>query len=368
MSLRLRSFGTAAAVLFAAVTLAGCQRKTPQEKLDEAIQLAQERQTAMAVIKLEALVQDAPDDPASIQARMYLADYHRTQQDYPRAVELFRDVFERTGYADPAGQPAFIGMCIFLAQDGKLAEALKELDAQLAKYPTDQAIQSQLKGFRGELLINSPDEERRKEGLEALRTMMLEDADPALRGEMREKLASYHRAARDYAASNEVYEAYITAHNDDPTTPQLVIAQGLNLRAGGEDEKGSELFDKGAAMMQAQIEDELNKDRRAELMLSYARYSQFAGRIEEAEKTMRAVMGENPMTRRAIETQFAIGTMYREVRQFDKALAEFERIQRENAGTQIEQMAKGQIELTQRFAAQVAAQTTGTLEQAPKGS
>jgi tetratricopeptide (TPR) repeat protein len=370
MSPRLRSFATAAAaVLFAAVALAGCQRKTPQEKLEEAVKLAGERQTAMAIIKLEALVQESPDDPAAIQARLYLADYHRSQQDFPRAIELFREVFDRTGYTDQAGQTAFIGLCIFLVREGKLDEALKEVDAQLAKYPTDAAIQSQLKGFRGELLLNSPDEARQKEGLDALRVMMLESEDPALRGETREKLASYHRARRDFTASNEIYEAYIAAHRDDPTTPQLVIAQGLNLRAAGEASKGDELFDRGAAMMRAQIDDELNKDRRAELMLSYARYNQFAGRIDEAERTMRAVMGENPMTRRAIETQFAIGSMYREVRQFDKALAEFERIKRENAGTQIERMADAQIEMTRRFAAQVATQTTATLEQAaPKGS
>jgi tetratricopeptide (TPR) repeat protein len=212
--------------------------------------------------------------------------------------------------------------------------------------------------------------------LEAWGSIMLDSKDPGSRGRAREQLASFYRRTGDFMKSNEVYDRYLAKFADDPTTPQLILAQAINYRLIEKFVEADVLFDKGQEMMSSTIALELNKQRRGESLVALARYNEAMERYDVAEALMLQAMGENPMTRLAIETQFSIGDMFARSRQFDRAIETFERIDKENPNSNIGANARQRIdaviELRRNIEAAEAAmaaesgtpETTGTLEAA----
>ncbi len=367
------------AVLSCALLLAGCKPAPPAERLAEAQQLLTERQTALAIIKLEQLVADAPDDPATTDARMILGTYFMDSlRQFKRAEPFFRAVYEKEGVKTERGAAAFMRLVqIPAAQqdfEGALAivdEAAKTIDAK-----NDLEMVDNLAFVRTDVQIASQNDAMTSAALEAWSGIMLESKDPGSRGRAREQLASWYRRTGDFMKSNEVYDRYLAKFADDPTTPQLILAQAINYRLIEKFVEADVLFDKGQAMMSSTIALELNKQRRGESLVALARYNEAMERYDVAEALMLQAMGENPMTRLAIETQFSIGDMFARSRQFDRALETFERIDKENPNSNIGANARQRIdaviELRRNIEAAEAAmaaesgtpETTGTLEAA----
>ncbi|MDX2176557.1 MAG: hypothetical protein SF028_08800 [Candidatus Sumerlaeia bacterium] len=334
-------------LLTALLAVTGCQKKTPAERLTEAQQLLQERQTALAVIKMQQLVEDAPDDPASLDARLLLGQYFLQQtRDPAKARPLFEEVLKREGIASERGGGAFMGNLASTVALSGVDEGMKMIDAAQADSATPAEIADQIEMTRAEMLFVSREEARIPAALAALEKVMLGAADPALRGQAREQLAQFHRVNRDYTASNAVYERFLEKHPDDPTKPQLILAQAINLRTAGDEAAAQPVFDRGIAMLEQQIADELDKAERGRLQLAKAQYYDLFGNLDVAEKLMLAVMAENQGSLLAIQTQFAVGDMWRRHGHFDRALEVYERIKTDNPGTNVEAAAQGEIERT----------------------
>lgn len=372
-----RSLGVAA--LSCALLLAGCKPAPPAERLSEAQQLLQEKQTALAIIKLEQLVADAPDDPATTDARMILGMYFmESLRQYKRAEPFFRAVYEKEGLKSERGAAAFMRLVQIPAaqQDFETALAIVDAAAKTIDPEKDAEMVDNLAFVRTDVQIASQNDAMTSAALEAWGRIMLESQDGGARGRAREQLASWHRRTGDFMESNAVYDRYLAKYQDDPTTPQLILAQAINLRLTEKFVEGDVLFDKGQAMMSSTMALELNKQKRGEALVALARYNEAMERYDVAEALMLQAMGENPMTRLAIETQFAIGDMFARSRQFDRAKEVFERIDRENPNSNIGANARQRIdaviELRRQIEAAEAAmaaelgnaETTGTLETA----
>jgi len=375
VSLIRRSLGIAA--LSCALLLAGCKPAPPAERLAEAQQLLQERQTALAIIKLEQLVADAPDDPATTDARMILGTYFMDSlRQFKRAEPFFRAVYEKEGVKTERGAAAFMRLVQIPAaqQDFEGALAIVDEAAKTIDTANDPEMVDNLAFVRTDVQMASQNDAMTSAALEAWGGIMLESKDPGSRGRAREQLAAWHRRNGDFLKSNEVYDRYLSKFSDDPTTPQLILAQAINLRFIEKFEEADVLFDKGQEMMSSTIALELNKQKRGESLVALARYNEAMERYDVAEALMLQAMGENPMTRLAIETQFAIGDMFAKSRQFDRAIGVFERIDKENPNSNIGANARQRIdaviELRRNIEAQEAAmaaelgtaETTGTLE------
>ena len=123
--------------------------------------------------------------------------------------------------------------------------------------------------------------------------------------------------------------------------------------------------------MEEGIALELNKLKRGEQLVNLARYNESIDRYDRAEELMLRAMGENTGTRLAIETQFAIGDMWGRAGEIDKAIAIFERIDRENPNSNIAAMARQRLDTATEIKRQLEAvrpsdgATTGTTEKAP---
>lgn len=363
-----------ALMLACAVLLVACKPAPPAERLAEAQQLLQERQTALAIIKLEQLVTDAPEDPATLEARMILGMYFMENlKQYRRAEPFLRFVYEKEGIKTERGFAAFMSLVRIPYMQQEFDAAFKTLDEGIARVDTaaEPEVQGELAFTKAMLQVQTRDEALTSAGLEGWRKLMLESKSPETRGRSRESLAAFHRTAGRFAESTAVYDEYLAMYPDDPTSPHLILAKAINLWLDDKNEESASLFAQGEKLMEGNIARELNKLKRGEQLVNLARYNESIERYDRAEELMLRAMGENTGTRLAIETQFAIGDMWGRAGEIDKAIAVFERIDRENPNTNIAATARQRLDTATELKRQMDAvkpadgATTGTAEKAP---
>ncbi|MCC6546500.1 tetratricopeptide repeat protein [Candidatus Sumerlaeota bacterium] len=354
-------------MLMLALTVMGsmtaCKKKTAEERLKEAMTLLQEQQLPLAQITLKDIIDQFPDDPATNDARLLLARVYVMQgrrESIPVAINLLKTVHDKLGFADPRGMEAYQGMVELTAQNDDLPGAIKlaqDAAEQLKDKPQELAYMTSLVQV---LQLSSSDEETQKLGIKGMEATMLEDADGGVRGTAREQLAQFHRQKGDFAASNEVYNKYLAKYPDDPIASQLYMAQAINFKQMEDQAKSDEAFAKGEELMKKEIEGELNLNERAGKLNTLATFYGAAGRVDDAEKQYRRIMAEQPATRLALDSQFAIAKLYIQNKMYDKADELLAQMEKENANTPVAQSAQSwRMQLAQQRKEEAAAATAG---------
>lgn len=359
----------------------GCREKTPAEQLEHAQQLLDQRQTAQAVLELKKLVTKAPADPAAPTARLLLARFYTSQGNGPRALEELEAAWKVAGPEDERGQEALDAIVQVRTQLKDYEGVLKTIDDAIATAGEKNATFADTWRVRRAefVLATSEDDAAKAEARAGLRTLALDHADAAIRGFARETLANAHKRAGDFAGANVVYADYLAKYPDDSIANQLRLAMAVNRFEAGETEAGRADFDAASKAMIAEADAELDKQVRARQLLELAQFHRLIDDLEGAEALMQRVMGENAMSRLAIETQFGISEMYvgaglakDDTALFEKGLAVLDRIQRENPGTNIEATAQKYADDARAYRKRLAeakdAATTATATVAPVAS
>jgi tetratricopeptide (TPR) repeat protein len=329
----------------------GCSQKTPEERLEEAVLMLQQGQLARAVLELRTIVRENPGDPASAQARMYLAQYYVSEGNAARAIEELQAVYDQYGRSEQMGREAGDALMGIWSQVGDLESALKMADEAIAALPPDDEERAgEYKMLRATILVDQDSEESKAKGIEELRTLMLEANSPWQRGQAREILANIHRQKKDYEGSNAVYRDYLEAFPEDQIRSRIELAMAVNVISSGDKEQGRADFDAAAAKLMTEANEELDREQKTQMLQELATFHQSIGDLAGAEQVMLKIMGENPMSMTAIQTQFGIAQMYAtagvlEERDdyFDRGMEILDQIQKENPNTSIamnaEQMA-----------------------------
>lgn len=347
-----------ALMLASPILLTGCGERPPEEQFEESIRLLQEGSIARGILRLRDLVERHPDDPVAVEAHLTLANYYFGEGSFDRALEHFRAVRATVDPLDDRALMALDGMTAVLANMGELDEALAMVDATIELVPEDEeSLAFMLRRSKADLLLAANEGERRGEGDAMLRAMMLE-MDPPFRHIAREHLASfYNRFVGDFEASNSVYAEYLEAFPDDELRPRLEMAMAINLRRADRQEDAEALFLPAAAAHRAAadaIED--NQEERNQALLELVSNYRAMGLFEQAEETMRTIMGENVRSLLAIQIQFGIAEMViREVGDVERGIQLLEQIARENPGSSIEDTATQAITQVRRIQEQIAA-------------
>lgn len=343
---------TLAASLLATIIVVGataCREKTPAESLEHAQQLLDQRQTAQAVLELKKLVNKAPKDATAPTAHLLLARFYTNQGNGPRALEELEAAWKLAGPDDDRGREAIEAIVQIRTQLKDFEGALESIDEAIAaSADKDAAMADSWRVRRGEFLLGtSTDATVVAEAEGSLRTMSLDHADAGTRGFARETLANYYKRKGDFTAANGVYAAYLEKYPDDTIRNQLRLAMAVNRWESGEKAEARVAFDEAAAAVVAEADAELDKQARARMLLDLSQFYRLIGDLDGAEKLMLRVMGENAMSRLAIDTQFGISEMYvgAGLQQgddvlYEKGLAVLDRIQRENPGSNLEMSAQ----------------------------
>jgi len=350
----IRGCAFAICLAFFPVGLTSCSKPTPQGEYEEAMTLVQEGQIARGIIKLQELVREHSDDPTAILAYMRLAEYYVSERNITKAIENYAAAKDLV----PSSSPDSIQLSQVIFQTLQRAnqpeQAMEQLDILAEEIPEgDQMTREWIQLKRAGIEIAIGDEGTVSAALDGLDDLMLESEIASNRGEAREAQANYFRQRQEYELSNSVYQRYMDNFPDDTVNSRIKLAMGVNLYQAEMPEEGWELFSQGANALEIQIEEELEQQRRNQLLAELAQMYRIIEKYDEAEAKLLQIMEENKMQMLAIETQFALGDMYATAgvqndddELFNKGLAVFEQIKSENEGNErVTGMAEQAIEV-----------------------
>lgn len=340
------------------LAMTGCGKKSPEDQLQEAMQLLEQRQTPLAIIKLRDIISEYPDGDAAIEARFGLASVYTQlgrEENMEDALELYQELYEMLGIRDGRGFEA-LGQSVQLKlRQEKFDDALALMDGAVEDSAADPEMQDALRTQRAALMLLFEDEETRAEGVAFLKaTITSSEGTDNLRGQSREVLARHYRDEGDYEASNAVYDLYMDAFPEDPVLPMLHLAKAVNFRLADDEEARDAAIEEGARLMEEQLEEELNLNRRTQTLNDFAMMLSSAGALDKAEQAYRRIMADQPATRAAIDAQFGIAQMYLQHQRLDKAEEILQQIRDENPNTQIGEMATNGLEYISGLREQIA--------------
>jgi tetratricopeptide (TPR) repeat protein len=146
---------TYAAALILAFTLLltpGCSKRTPEDRMRKAVQLAQQRDTLGAMLEAKDLIKKHPDDPMALQARMLLAQIAANDRRIDDALAEYKAVLDTVSQKDPLGVAALRSTIALLRQSKRTDEALKTIDEYQKRYADDEGVSLSLTVARAEVL------------------------------------------------------------------------------------------------------------------------------------------------------------------------------------------------------------------------
>lgn len=334
MLLRPLTRAVATATCLAVLALSGCKQKTPKDKLEEVQGLLQERQIPLAVIKMKDLINEAPEDPATLEARMLLGQIYESQgqpENLKNALKEYAAVYSKVGLKNDMGAAAYQMATGVYARQNDFAGAIKHMEEgiELAKKQNPELVE-EYQMILNSILLSDEDHAKQDTAVAFYNDKMLNSENPAIRGNARETLARYKRDQKKFAEANAVYSAYMEKYPDDKVNPQLLVAMALNDKQLGDDAKAEQRFADGAAKMKEQADGELNKEAKTRILSDLAQFQELMKKYDDAEATLRQIMALHVGTRPALDAQFAIAQMYQRAAQFDKAIAILEQIKKDN--------------------------------------
>lgn len=347
MPVRLLGQGLVLALLFGTLLgLSACRQKTPEERLVEAQELLAERQVALAVRRIQDVIDEHPGEPITIDARFLLTQVYMSlgREDAVRsAIEQLQAIAGITSVEDQAGQQA-------LTMITELYLALDEPEAAIAHSASivEQAsgipvLEDEARIIHNILLLSAGDEEQMDEAREFLRGVIVEAESEPLRHQAREILADHYRRREMWQESNEVYDLFLDAYPGDPVNAQIMMAQALNLRQMEDAAAAEARFDEGAEAMLAHLEEEEDANARADVLRTLSQFYEAFERPDEAEEMLRRIMADQPATLAAINAQFGIGQLRTRRGDLDGAIELFRQMQRENPESDIGQTAESWV-------------------------
>ncbi len=365
----------ASLLLVASTFLIGCGPSTPEERFQEAQQLIEERQLALAILKMRELINQEPDSAIIPDVRLTLASVYLNlgrQENLENAVAQFEAVVDQVGFEGAQmGSPvvraaeAAIGVNLEL---GKVDEAKAFADEMVARTQGNPDLHERFRVARATINLrpDSDDEAERDEAIAAMQDIIV-NGETAVRHEARELLALYHRREGDFLASNDVYDLYLGTEpeGEDRIVAEVLIGKALNLRQAEREEEAVELFQQGVMTLETLLEEELEIPARVDILRTLATYHTAFGEVDKAVDYRRRAMGEQPMTRGAIQDQTAIGDLYVRAGRFDEAIAHFQQMKAENPESAISQRADQYLAAIEQIRQQAAEPEAATQQQEP---
>ncbi len=128
--------------LFACATiglsiLAGCDRRTPDERLQTAVEFYQQGDQLSAEMEAQKVVEKAPEDPASIQANMLLAQIYASQNRFDEAEIQMKSALDNVSQLDPMGKEVLRIYLALLNTQQKYDAALDTVSKYQQEYAED---------------------------------------------------------------------------------------------------------------------------------------------------------------------------------------------------------------------------------------
>ncbi len=324
-----------------------CQRKTPEEMMEEANQLFQQNDILSAQMKYEELIKRFPKSREAAQARMGLAMCSFRDKDYEKAREQLTSAIQAYGGVQtPEGfRGEIIRLNTFIEEKrprDAISQALKTSDA-LHRAPQEAREAFQLK--LAELYALNKQMDRATSICETL--LAIPPSDPNRHLPVLERLGELEASGKDFAKAAATFQKYLERYPETPLRGIVLFGRGFYQEQAGQIEKARQSLAASEAQFRKDFEKATNAENKAMALLQLAKVQQFQNRYDEARRTLEQILDKNkfPLAQHRQAAEMAIATLEKNRNQPQRAIQMLEQIKRENPGSPIAGNANEMIQM-----------------------
>lgn len=139
----------------AALTLTGCDRRTPEERLTTAFQFYQQGDAASAEMEALKVVDKAPDDPMAVQASLLLAQIYASQNRLEEAQFQLESALSHVSQLEPMGKEVLRMYLASLTGQKKYDDAIKAVEKYQQEYAEDDGTSLSLRVAKADIYTNA---------------------------------------------------------------------------------------------------------------------------------------------------------------------------------------------------------------------
>lgn len=341
---------------------AGCQKKKPEEIINEAQMKMRRGDFIGARIDLKELIQKHPADPAIPQARFLLSQCYYYENDFPQVREQLAEVYKMLGLANPMGRDAFKVILSTYRTEKKFQDGIKEAQNLVKSLPPDDVFGYEINCMISDLMM---DDKKTSEAISHLENLIPIGKNHDMRMTALERLVAIHAIEKNFDAAIKAYADYNEKYGDEKTRDNLIAGQAFFYEQKGDTEKAKEYFAKAVDGYKALIEKTLDKTEKADWTFRLGRTYEIQKDYESAQKIYQSIVeqyGDTPLRQPA---QLAIGDLYYAQDKKEKALEYLQGLLKENPQDQeFVNMIRNRLMALMREKSQAGA-TTGSLQQRP---
>jgi TolA-binding protein len=267
--------GVALAVM--ALCLPGCHRRTPEERLQKAVSMAQNRDPLGATLEARELIQKFPDDPRAIDAHLLLARIYYADQRPDESLTELKTVFEKISQKDPRGQGALAQYLAILRQQKRFDEALTMIEKYQKEYASDAGTSLSFTVARADTLTQAGQTTSARTTLMGLHESTTTPKEAELYADM---IVKTFTADGNPELGMRFYQQQFEKAQDAESRRNLAVRIAIGYKSQDDYEGLRKWTEEGTKLFDAAMKDELDANRKIELALDLAGWYSNLGNLE----------------------------------------------------------------------------------------
>ncbi len=291
MNLRMPRLQLCLITLALVAALAGCNRRTPEERLEAAAEFMQQNDVISAEMEARKVIEKAPDDPASIQARHLLASIYMREERLDEAKAELEAALEKVSQKEEIGKKTLQAYLFVLQRAKDHKAALETIDKYQKEYASDEGTSLSLEVARVEVQTAAGETTTARNTLFRLKESTTSPAELIL---YRNLIAGTFQRDNDTTSGIAFFETELAETTDEKDKQHLVSALARSYAAVEDYERTRDYVVQATQMYDRSVAGELDANARTAMTYDLARLYSSVGNLAGARLVFQAIFDSNP--------------------------------------------------------------------------
>jgi len=311
------------AVLLAGCFVVGsavsCAKKTPEQKLRDAVAALQKRDPFGAIMLANEVLRENTTGPVALQARALLVQCHMASNDIRACRLVLNDIMDQVGLETPEGQAAAYQKIRTYEIVRQTTEALAQTQSFLQTVTSGTTFWADLMLKRGDLL-RATDQltTAQKVYAEVFRDNRISESD---RLDSLNRLGSCYATTQSAPAGIQILEQYLADKPSTETVPHVHMMVGYLHSVLKQTDLSKAEYNKAFEVFERLYQTASGADEKIGVLISYAAAHKFAGEVDQAATLLREGLQKFPTSSKRIDLYYNLAILFRNSDKYDEAIA-----------------------------------------------
>lgn len=327
-------------LLMALVVFIGCAKKTPQDKLNEAMEALRKKDVLAAIIILEEILEKYPDDPVADDAHILLAEANFVSNDIETCRKHLDAVINKYGVNNPKGNLCFFNKLVTYQKFKQWDDGIKFIQEVLEDSRTTGPVFWKVKLSLGDFYKLKGD---KNEAIKTYKQVSEQATDDSTIISAIESIVAIYESDKDFESAAKAYADYLKAHPNSPLKNILLAGMAYYQEKMGNHEKAESIYAQAIKGIEENIEKATTDKEKVDGMLQLAKLYTLKADYEQAIASYEKVLKEFPSDQRVPAILLEEAQLYIQQKNYDKALSILNQVVRRWPRTPLAQSATQMI-------------------------